>query len=108
MTLLRHVRITRAYFAAGLQHLIEEEYAAGIGDPLRFPMPSGDPALMAALQHRMGGDEGALFEDPNFVGEGVHFDDPLPGRVRNAVKIAIFGFVLPNRNCNYYELLCNA
>jgi len=82
--------------------------AAGIGDPLRFPMPSGDPALMAALQHRMGGDQGAVFEDPNFVGEGVHFDDPLLGRVRNAVKIAIFGFVLPNCNCNYYELLCNA
>lgn len=56
----------------------------------------------------MGGDQGAVFEDPNFVGEGVHFDEPLLGRVRNAVKIAIFGFVLPNCNCNYYELLCNA
>jgi len=23
----------------------------------------------------VGGDQGAVFEDPNFVGEGVHFDD---------------------------------
>ena len=51
-------------------------------------MPCGDPALMAALQHGMRGDQSPVFEDPNFIGERMHLDDPLPGRVRNAVKIA--------------------
>jgi hypothetical protein len=62
--------------------------ATGIGDPRHFPMPRGNPALMAALQHRVRGDQGPVFEDRNFVGERMRFDDPLPGRVRHAVKIA--------------------
>ena len=62
--------------------------ATGIGDPPRhFPMTRGDPALMAALQHRMRGDESAIFKDPNLIGERMHFNDPLPGRVGNPVKI---------------------
>ena len=51
-------------------------------------MARGDPALMAALQHRMRGDQSAVLEDANLIGERMHFDDPLPGRVGNAVKIA--------------------
>ena len=51
-------------------------------------MIRGDPALMAALQHGMRGDQGAVFEDPHLIGERMHFDDPLPGRIGDAVKIA--------------------
>ena len=50
-------------------------------------MTRGDPALMAALQHGMRGNQSAIFKYPNLIGERMHFDDPLPGRVGNAVKI---------------------
>src|SRR6185369_9208883 len=51
-------------------------------------MPRGNPALMAALQHGVRGDQSTVFEDSNFIGERMHFDNSFPGRVRNAVKIA--------------------
>ena len=51
-------------------------------------MPRGNPALMAALQHGVRGDQSPVFEDSNFIGERMHFDNSFPGRVRNAVKIA--------------------
>ena len=60
----------------------------GIGDPRRFAMAGSDPALIAALQNGMRGDQRAVFEDPDRIGEGVYFNDPFPGRVGNAVKIA--------------------
>ena len=62
--------------------------ATGIGDPRHFSMTGGDPTLIATLQHGMRGDQRAIFKYPNLIGERVHFDDPLPGRVGNAVKIA--------------------
>jgi len=61
---------------------------SGIGDPLNFPMSGRDPSLMAALQHRMRGNQRAIFKYPHFIGERVHFDDPLPRSVGHAVKIA--------------------
>jgi hypothetical protein len=33
--------------------------------------------LVAALQHRMRGDQSIAFEDPDLVGEGVNIDAPL-------------------------------
>ena len=51
-------------------------------------MAGSDPALVATLQNRMGGDQRAVLKYPHLIGERVHFDDPLPGRVGNAVKIA--------------------
>ncbi len=60
----------------------------GIGNPLNFPMPGRDPSLMAAIQNRMSGDQHAVFKYPHLIGERVHFDDPLPRRVGDAVEIA--------------------
>ena len=64
-----------------------------IGDPRHFPMTRGDPALMAALQRGMRGNQGAVFKDPNLIGECVYFDDPLPGRVGNAPRFDRTGSV---------------
>ena len=62
--------------------------ATAIGDPRHLAMAWRDPALIAALQHGMRGDQSAVFEDPHLIGQRVHFDDPLPGRIGNAVEIA--------------------
>ncbi len=43
---------------------------------------------LAALQHRRRGDQSAVHEDVNLIGEHVHFDNPLSRRLGNAVKIA--------------------
>ena len=62
--------------------------ARPISDPRHLAMAGSDPALVAPLKNGMGGDQGAVFKYPNLVGERVHLNDPLPGRVGNAVKIA--------------------
>jgi hypothetical protein len=60
----------------------------GIGDPHHLAMPRGYSALVAALQHGMRGDQSATLKNLHLVGQCVHLDDPLSGRVGNAVKIA--------------------
>jgi len=62
--------------------------AMAIRDPLHPAMSGRDPALTAALEDGMRGDHVAIFEDPDLVGQRVDLDDPLPGRIRNAVKVA--------------------
>ena len=62
--------------------------ATGIDDPPHFPMTCSDPAQVATLQHGMRGNQSAFFEDANFIGERMHFNNPLSGRIGNAVKIA--------------------
>ena len=55
----------------------------------------------------MRGNQGAVFKDPNLIGECVYFDDPLPGRVGNAVKIAAAGNrdVCPARQERYLSIV---
>ena len=46
-------------------------------------------ALLAApFQRRVGGDERAVLEDANRVGENMDVEDPTSRRVRHAVEIA--------------------
>ena len=51
-------------------------------------MCRGDPALVATLQHRVGGDQRAILKNLHLVRQSMHLDGPLPGRIGNAVKIA--------------------
>jgi len=60
----------------------------GIGNPRHLAMAGSDPALVAPLQNGMSSDQRAVLKNPHLVGQSVHFDDPLPGRIGNAVKIA--------------------
>ena len=62
--------------------------AMAIRDPLHPAMSGRDPALTAALEDGMRGDHVAIFEDPDLVGQRVDLDDPLPGRIGDAVEIA--------------------
>ena len=48
-----------------------------------------DAALVLALQNRMRGDLGAVFEDPNLVRVVLDLDDALAGRIRNAVVVSV-------------------
>ena len=41
-----------------------------------------------ALERRMGGDQRAILEDADGVGEDMDIEDASPGRVRDAVEIA--------------------
>ena len=43
---------------------------------------------MPALQHRMGGDQRAVLEDADLVGQGVHLDHAPAGGVGHAVEVA--------------------
>ena len=47
-----------------------------------------NPTLLAAFQNRMRGDQSAVFEDLHLVRQRVYLDDPLPGRIGDAVEIA--------------------
>src|SRR5215813_15060446 len=61
--------------------------AATIGEAWHLAMARRDPPLPAAIEDRMGSDQGAFFEDLHLVGKRVHLDDPLPGGIGNAVEI---------------------
>ena len=50
-------------------------------------MAGSDPALMAPLQNGMGGDQRAVLKNRTSW-PACDFDDPLPGYVLNAIKIA--------------------
>src|SRR5690606_38074550 len=45
-------------------------------------------ALVATLQYRMGGDQLAVLEDPDLLGERVHLDRAPAGGVGHAVEVA--------------------
>jgi len=62
--------------------------AGRTADPCDLAMAGSDAALVAPLQNGMGGDQGAGFKYPDLIGQRVHFNDPLSGRVGHAVKIA--------------------
>src|SRR5258708_4758383 len=47
-----------------------------------------DAALVASFQHGMSGDQPAVLEDPDLVGQGVDLDDPATRGIRHAVEIA--------------------
>jgi hypothetical protein len=44
--------------------------------------------LVAALEHRMGGNQLALLIDPDLVGQGVHLDHAPAGGIGHAVEVA--------------------
>ncbi|RFC61762.1 hypothetical protein DYI37_19585, partial [Fulvimarina endophytica] len=46
-------------------------------------------ALLTAFQYRMSGDQNAVLEDLDLVGELVHLHDPATRGVRNAVEVAV-------------------
>lgn len=47
-----------------------------------------DAALMAPLQDGMGGDQRAVLEDPDLVGQGVNLDGAAPGGVGHGIRVA--------------------
>ncbi len=51
-------------------------------------MARRDTALVAAFQDGMSGDQRAVIEDADLVGQRMHLDGSAPGRIRDAVKIA--------------------
>jgi hypothetical protein len=62
--------------------------AAEISDSRHFAMARCNPTLLAPLQHGMRGNQGTVLEDLYLVGQRMHLDGPLPGRIRDAVKVA--------------------
>ena len=52
-------------------------------------MPGRDAALAATVHHWVHRDDLALFEDADLVGRAVHLDRAAPGRVGDAVEIAV-------------------
>ena len=51
-------------------------------------MAGSDPALVAAFQHGMGGNQLAVLEDADLVGQGVHLDHAPAGGIGHAVEVA--------------------
>ena len=51
-------------------------------------MPRRHAALVAAFEHGMAGDQLAVLEDPDLVGERVHLQDASAGGVGHAVEVA--------------------
>lgn len=47
-----------------------------------------DAALMATFQHRMHSNQRTVFEDSNFIGQGVNLDEPPSGGVGHAVGVS--------------------
>ena len=48
-----------------------------------------DAPLAAAVQHRMGGNDAAIFDDAHLIGRAVHIDDTAAGDVGHAVEVAV-------------------
>ena len=51
-------------------------------------MSGDDPALAAAVEHRMDGDDLAVLEDTDLGGGAVHFDQAAARAIGHAVEIA--------------------
>ena len=51
-------------------------------------MVAGDPALAAAFEHGMDGDQLVVLQNADLVGQRVHLDDAAAGAIGNRIKIA--------------------
>lgn len=69
----------------------EDDVGVRAPDPMvgdRFAVRGGDPALVAAFQNQVGGDQRPIFEDLHLVRQGVDLHHPSARGVRHAVEVA--------------------